>query len=534
MTDSSATAAEPNPNRPRPVVLCILDGWALNPNDTANAVAQASTPTMDRLWEASPHATLTTWGRDVGLPEGQMGNSEVGHMNLGAGRVVPQDLVRIDESCEDGTIGESPAMKEVMARMVESDVPCHLMGLVSPGGVHSHMNHMIALANTIMAAGLDVKLHVFTDGRDTPPKAAAGYLRTLLDEAPGVEIATVMGRYYAMDRDRRWDRVQQAYDAIVSGQAQQAADDPVTAIEQAYEAGVTDEFIPPTVIGGYQGVQDGDALVMANFRADRVRELLGALVDPEFDGFARSRVPQFAAQVGMVEYSDRLNELMEAVFEPLELEDTFGEVLQNAGLTQLRAAETEKYAHVTFFFNGGRETVFDGEERILVPSPQVATYDQQPEMSAAELTDRVTAAVEQGGYDVIVVNYANGDMVGHTGDLDAAVRAVETVDSCLGRLNETVLKAGGAMLVTADHGNADQMADPETGGPHTAHTMHPVPVLLAGAPEGVKGLHEGTLADVAPTLLALLDLPQPEAMDGYSLLDGTPAYRRTAGARASG
>jgi 2,3-bisphosphoglycerate-independent phosphoglycerate mutase len=533
MTDTHATAAAPNPNRPRPVVLCVLDGWALNPDSTNSAVAQAETPVMDRLWQAGPHATLSTYGGDVGLPEGQMGNSEVGHMNLGAGRIVPQDLVRIDEACEDGTIAESPAMKEAMARLVEGDVTCHLMGLVSPGGVHSHQRHIAHLATAMIAAGLNVKVHVFTDGRDTPPDKAADYIRTLRDEAPEAEIATVIGRYYALDRDRRWDRVEQAYDTIVDAAGQRTAPDAVAAVQQAHAEGIGDEFVPATVIGDYQGVADGDVLVCANFRADRVRELLGALVDPAFDGFQRKRVPEFAAKVGMVEYSDRLSELMDPIFPPLELDQVFGEVIAEAGLTQLRAAETEKYPHVTFFFNGGQETQFPGEQREMVPSPKVATYDQQPEMSAPELTDALIKAVEGGQYDVIVVNYANGDMVGHTGHMQAAIRAVETVDSCLGRLSETVLKAGGCMLVTADHGNADQMVDPDTGGPHTAHTTFPVPVVLAGAPAGVRGLHDGILADVAPTLLALLDLPQPEEMDGLSLLDGAPAYSRSAADRAT-
>jgi 2,3-bisphosphoglycerate-independent phosphoglycerate mutase len=530
MTDRETKA---NPNRPRPVVLCVLDGWALNPRAEHSAVAQARTPVMDRLWQACPHATLITFGHDVGLPEGQMGNSEVGHMNLGAGRIVPQDLVRIDEACDDGTIGESPAMKEAMARLVEADATCHLMGLVSPGGVHSHQRHIATLANTMIAAGLNVKIHAFTDGRDTPPDKAADYLRTLQEEAPEAEIATVTGRYFAMDRDKRWDRVQQAYDAIVSAQGQRTAPDAVTAVEQAHGDGATDEFVPATAIGDYAGIADGDVLLCANFRADRVREILGALVDPEFDGFERSRTPSFAAKVGMVEYSDRLNALMDPIFPPLDLEQVMGEVLQDAGLTQLRAAETEKYAHVTFFFNGGREDVFDGEERVMVPSPKVATYDQQPEMSAGELTDKLVSAVEAGTYDVIVVNYANGDMVGHTGDFDAAVKAVETVDSCLGRLNDAVVAAGGAMLVTADHGNADQMIDPETGGPHTAHTTFPVPVVLTGAPAGVTGLNDGILADVAPTLLALLGVAQPEDMDGLSLLQDTPAGQAAQDDRAT-
>jgi 2,3-bisphosphoglycerate-independent phosphoglycerate mutase len=503
--------------RPRPVVLCVLDGWALNPESENNAVAQADTPVMDRLWQASPHATLVTHGEDVGLPEGQMGNSEVGHMNLGAGRVVWQELPRIDKAVADGSLADAGTLRDFIARMKESGGTAHVMGLLSPGGVHSHQAHIAALANTLEKAGVPVAVHAFTDGRDTPPMAAAGYLERFRADAPAARIATVCGRYWAMDRDKRWERVRKAYDVLVDARGETAAD-AIAAVRGAHEKGIGDEFIEPTAIGDYAGMADDDGVIMANFRSDRAREILHALLDPDFDGFERVRTVRFAAKAGMVEYSDELKALIPAIFPPHWPEDVLGELVSRAGLKQLRIAETEKYPHVTFFFNGGREEVFDGEERILVPSPKVATYDQKPEMSAVEVTDKLVAAVESDQFDLVVVNYANGDMVGHTGDLNAAIRAVETVDTCVGRLVESVTKAGGCLLITADHGNADQMRDPQSGEPHTAHTKFPVPVVLAGAPDWAKSLHPGRLADVAPTLLRLMGLPQPSAMTGRSLI----------------
>ena len=510
------------PTAVRPTVLCVLDGWALNPEREANAVAQAATPTMDRLWANSPHATLVTHGEDVGLPAGQMGNSEVGHMNLGAGRVVMQELPRIDRAVAEDRLGEAPALADLIAKLKASGGTAHLMGLMSGGGVHSHQRHIAALANTLLRAGVPVAVHAWTDGRDTPPKAGADALRRFRAEAPDAPVVTVCGRYYAMDRDKRWDRVSRAYAAMVEGRGEAEAPDALAGVTIAHAAGTGDEFIPPTVIGDYAGIADGDGLVIANFRADRAREILHALVDPDFDGFERRRVA-FAAQAGMVVYSDALAPLVPAIFPPQQPEDVLGEIVARAGGAQLRVAETEKYPHVTFFFNGGREAVFDGEDRIMVPSPKVATYDQQPEMSAGEVTGKLAEAVESGRFDLIVVNYANGDMVGHTGDIDAAIRAVETVDTCLGRLVEAVARAGGRMLVTADHGNADMMRDPTTGQPHTAHTTFQVPLVLTGAPEGVDALADGRLADVAPTLLALMGLDQPAAMTGTSLLRPAPA-----------
>lgn len=506
-------------SRPRPVVLCILDGWGWREDPTANAIAQARAPHWHRLLAAYPHALLNSSGLEVGLPDGQMGNSEVGHMNLGAGRVVMQDLPRIDAAVADGSLAANPALTAMIAGLKANGGTCHLLGLLSPGGVHSHQDHLAALARAVAAAGVPVAVHAFLDGRDTPPSSAPGYLARFLDAVAGlpVRVATVSGRYYAMDRDKRWERVSLAWAALVEAQGQTAPDAPA-AVEASYAAGKTDEFVLPTVIGGYEGMKDSDALLMGNFRSDRAREILATLVDPAFDGFARARQVAWSARLGMVEYSTELNAFLTPLFPPESLSGILGEVVSAAGLRQLRLAETEKYAHVTFFFNGGREQVFPGEERILVPSPKVATYDLQPAMSALEVADRAVAAIEGGGFDLIVINFANGDMVGHTGILPAAVAAVETVDACLGRLEAAILAAGGTLLVTADHGNAEMMTDPVTGQPHTAHTTGPVPAVLVAPPGGIGGLADGRLADVAPTLLALLGLPQPPEMTGHSLL----------------
>jgi 2,3-bisphosphoglycerate-independent phosphoglycerate mutase len=508
-----------SPRRPRPVVLCILDGWGWREERADNAIAQANTPNWDRFLASYPHALLHSSGLQVGLPDGQMGNSEVGHMNLGAGRVVMQDLPRIDTAVADGSLAANPTLIKAIAAVKASGGAMHLMGLLSPGGVHSHQDHLAALARTIADAGVPVKVHAFLDGRDTPPSSAKGFMERFLADVAGhdVAVATVSGRYYAMDRDKRWDRVQLAWNALVEAKGV-AGTDPLAAIAASYAASKTDEFMLPAVIGAYQGMKDGDGLLMGNFRADRAREILDCLVNPAFDGFARPRQVAFATRLGLTEYSKDLNAFLDTLFGPESLSNILGEVLSRADLKQLRIAETEKYAHVTFFFNGGRETVFPGEERILVPSPKVATYDLQPEMSAVEVTDKLVAAIESGGFDVVVVNYANGDMVGHTGFLQAAITAAQTVDACLGRLEAAVIKAGGTMLVTADHGNAEQMKDPETGEPHTAHTTGPVPAILVAPPAGVTGMGDGRLADVAPTLLALLGLAQPAEMSGQSLL----------------
>lgn len=511
--------------RPRPVVLCILDGWGEREETEHNAIAAARTPVWDRLKATSPHARIDASGGEVGLPHGQMGNSEVGHMNIGAGRVVMQDLPRIDAAITDGTLAGNTELTAFIAALRESGGAAHLMGLVSPGGVHSHQGHIAALANILADAGVTVVLHTFLDGRDTPPSSARDYLADLIDAAPRARIATVSGRYYAMDRDKRWDRVAKAYMAVAEAEGARA-DDPLAAIEAAYADSVTDEFVAPTVIGDYAGMRDGDGLLMANFRADRAREILGALIDPDFDGFSRKRLIGFAAKAGMVEYSTRLAGLMSALFPPAELKNVLGAVVADAGLAQLRIAETEKYAHVTFFLNGGEEAEFPGEDRILVPSPKVATYDMQPEMSAPEVTDRLVEAISGGKYDLIVANYANTDMVGHTGDLKATVTAVEAVDAALGRIEAAVRDAGGALLVTADHGNAENMHDPATGQPHTAHTQNLVPLVMAGEVDGMR-IDDGRLADIAPTVLEIMGLAQPDEMTGRSLIVHAGEHRAT-------
>jgi 2,3-bisphosphoglycerate-independent phosphoglycerate mutase len=505
--------------RRRPVMLVILDGWGWREEARDNAIRQAKTPNFDRLWQTGPHGFLHTSGKDVGLPDGQMGNSEVGHLNIGAGRVVVQDLPRIDGAIAKGEVERAPALVNLIEKLKASRGTCHLIGLVSPGGVHSHQNHAIALARIIDRAGVPVCVHAFTDGRDTPPQSAADDIRRLVAALPSsTRIASVCGRYYAMDRDKRWDRVEKAYKAMVEADAPRFADAPAV-IADAYAAKKFDEFILPAVVGDYDGMKDGDGVLCFNFRADRVREILTAMLDPNFSAFARKRVVRFSAAVGMAQYSEQLDKLMGTIFPPQNLAHVLGEVVAEAGRTQLRMAETEKYPHVSYFLNGGREEQYDGEDRIMVPSPKVATYDLQPEMSAPELTDKAVAAINSGKYDLIVLNYANPDMVGHTGSLPAAIKAVEIVDAGLGRITDAVQKAGGALLVTADHGNCELMRDPQTGGPHTAHTTNPVPLLLTGARNRAL-VGEGQLADIAPTLLELMELPKPQEMTGQSLLRG--------------
>jgi len=511
---------------PRPLGLCILDGWGDRPKADDNAIEQARTPNWHRLIARWPHSHLQASEHYVGLPDGQMGNSEVGHTNMGAGRVVFQDLPRIDAAISRGELAAIPGLRTFINKLRDSRGTAHLMGLLSPGGVHSHQKQIAALARILAETKVPVAVHAFLDGRDTPPKSAAGYLEQFQKDVGGLnglQVATICGRYYAMDRDKRWDRVEKAYRAIVARSGCEAGD-PIQAVEAAYARGETDEFVEPTVIAAYKGMSDGDGLVMANFRADRVREIATALLDPDFSGFARTKRITFAAALGLVEYSTELNRFFDTLFPPHNLRDTFGEVISRSGLSQLRIAETEKYAHVTFFFNGGRETVFPGEERILVPSPKVATYDRQPEMSAPEVTDKVVEAIEAGRFDVIVLNYANTDMVGHTGRIDAAIKAVETVDACLGRLSDAVERAGGTLVITADHGNAEMMRDPQTGEPHTAHTLNPVPFIVVNPRRAIARLNDGRLCDVAPTLLDLLGLPKPAAMTGKSLISSEAGH----------
>ena len=500
----------------KPVVLCILDGWGLRDRREANAPALGDTPNFDRLMQGWPHATLVTHGRDVGLPSGQMGNSEVGHTNIGAGRVVAMDLGAIDLAIEDGSFASNPALADFIAKVKAAGGVAHLAGLVSPGGVHSHERHILHAARVLTGAGLKVAVHAITDGRDTPPKDADRSLPAFEAALPeGARIVTVIGRYFAMDRDNRWDRVHRAWQAMVMARGEHAATTRA-ALDAAYAADVSDEFIPPSVIGGYRGMQDGDGLFFANFRADRAREILRAIGQPDFSRFDITGRPQLAAILGMVEYSDIHNAWMTTMFPPHDIVNTLGAWVADHGLSQFRIAETEKYPHVTFFFNGGKETPEKGELRYMAPSPKVATYDLAPEMSAAEVTEHLVEAIHHG-YDLIICNYANPDMVGHTGNIPAAIRAVEAVDRGLGQVMAALEEVGGAMIVTADHGNCELMIDPQTGGPHTAHTTNPVPVICFNAP-GVTRLRDGRLADLAPTLLALMGLEQPPEMTGKSLL----------------
>jgi 2,3-bisphosphoglycerate-independent phosphoglycerate mutase len=523
--------------RPRPVILCILDGWGERHDRDHNAIQLAHTPVWDGFMRDCPHGLIDASELHVGLPQGQMGNSEVGHMNIGAGRVVMQDLPRIDAAIAQGEVKANPAMAAFIAKLKASGGTCHLMGLMSPGGVHSHQDHIAALARILDEAGIAVAIHAFLDGRDTPPSSARDFVADFERGIAGsgkARIATIGGRYFAMDRDKRWERVALAYDMLVEGKGE-AATTAAAAIDAAYRRGETDEFVKPTAVAGYRGMKDGDGVLMANFRADRARQILTSLLDPEFDAFTRPRSVKFAAALGMSEYSTALNAFIPALFPAERLSHVLGEVVAKAGMTQLRIAETEKYAHVTFFLNGGEETLFPGEERILVPSPKVATYDLQPEMSAFEVTDKLVDAIRADKFDLIVVNYANTDMVGHTGDLQAAIKAVETVDSCLGRLRDAVTAQGGAMIITADHGNAETMQDPQTREPHTAHTLNRVPVILVNGAAAVSKLRDGRLADIAPTLLALMGLPPPAEMTGRSLIPAgaAAAPAEEAGRRAS-
>ena len=501
---------------PKPVVLCILDGWGLSENRDGNAPLLANTPTMDHIMATCPHATLTTFGPDVGLPRGQMGNSEVGHTNIGAGRVVAMDLGQIDLAIEEGSFSENTRLRAFIDQLKSTGGKAHLMGVVSDGGVHGHVSHMIAAAKTLTDSGLEVCIHALTDGRDVAPRSALTYFETLQAALPeNAKVVTVCGRYFAMDRDNRWDRVAKAYAAIVKGDGK-AADTAATAVEQAYSSDENDEFITPTVLSGYTGAADGDGLFCLNFRADRAREIMAAIGDPAFDAFDTGPRPDWAALMGMAQYSEAHSAYMTTMYPKPEIVNTLGDWVAQKGLRQFRLAETEKYPHVTFFLNGGEEVSFDGEDRKMPKSPDVATYDLKPEMSAGEVTDALVAAIKDG-YDLIVVNYANPDMVGHTGDLSAAIAACEAVDHGLGQALDALHTVGGAMIVTADHGNCDVMIDPETGGAHTAHTLNPVPVIVVGAPEG-SNLKDGRLADLAPTLLHLMQLDKPKEMTGECLL----------------
>ena len=507
----------------KPTVLMILDGYGLNPRTEGNAVQAARTPNLDALSEAWPTARLFASGAYVGLPDGQMGNSEVGHLNIGAGRIVYQELTRITNEIESGKFYSNFAFMQTVAHVMKHDSALHLWGLVSDGGVHSHIDHLFALLKLARNAGLQkVYVHAFLDGRDTGPKVAKKFLKALQDRMERLqtgEIASVSGRYYAMDRDNRWERTQLAYDALALGRGETART-PLEALEAAYERGEADEFVKPTVIlrdgAPVAVVEPDDSVIMFNFRPDRARQITRAFTDPKNTSLRRPKGLMPVSYVCMTQY-DKTMPGVSVAYEPQKLDNTLGEYLSSKGLTQLRIAETEKYAHVTFFFNGGREERFKGEERILVPSPKVATYDLQPEMSAREVTDRLVEEIEKGVHDFILVNFANADMVGHTGVFEAAVKAVETVDACVGRTADAVLSTGGTLFITADHGNADEMLD-ENGKTMTAHSLNPVPVILVGAGTSLS-LREGKLADIAPTLLELMNLKQPREMSGASLIE---------------
>ena len=507
----------------RPVLLCILDGWGIRAATENNAAALAHTPNLDRLLDTCPHSRLEASGLAVGLPEGQMGNSEVGHMNIGAGRVVYQELTRISKSIADETFFANPVLTEAMHQAAAHGSTLHLLGLLSDGGVHSLNTHLYALMKMAKAQGVEqLSIHPVLDGRDTPPRSASGYLKELEQQINTLglgRIATISGRFYTMDRDQRWDRIERAYTCLTAGSGNNYPD-AISAIEAAYAAGQSDEFVEPCTIGALEQsgrICDGDVVIMFNFRSDRAREISRALTDPGFSGFERTRVPELANYVCLTEYDETLN--LPVAYPPEEYPDILAEVVSRAGLRQLRIAETEKYAHVTFFFNGGREEPFPGEERILIPSPQeVKTYDQKPQMSATEVTDAVIEAISTKRADLIILNFANPDMVGHTGSLDAAIKAMECVDQCVARVSEAVLTAGGQMLITADHGNCEQMADSH-GEAQTAHTTNPVHLIYASADTPAHTtIDNGILADIAPTLLHMLGLAQPAAMSGKNLL----------------
>lgn len=505
----------------KPLVLLILDGWGYREDPTDNAIVQANTPVMDRLWRDYPHSLISGSGMDVGLPDGQMGNSEVGHVNLGSGRVVYQDFTRITKAIQDGDFYQNAVLVNAVRSAAQAGKAVHLMGLLSPGGVHSHEDHLIAMIELAAREGAKaIYLHAFLDGRDTPPRSAEASLKKVAAKFTELglgQIASVIGRYYAMDRDKRWDRVQQAYDLIVDGKADYQFNDAISALNAAYQRDENDEFVKASVILGKDGkpvlLQDGDALIFMNFRADRARQFSRTFTDNNFDGFVRNRKPELAAFVQLTEYAADIK--APVAYPPTSLNNVLGEWLAKHQKTQLRISETEKYAHVTFFFSGGREEVFPGEERILVPSPAVATYDLQPEMNSTLLTDKLVDAIHSGKYDVIICNYPNGDMVGHTGILSAAIKAVEAVDHCIGRVVEALAEVGGECIITADHGNAEQMVDHESGQAHTAHTSDPVPLIYVG--RNATAVEGGILSDIAPTMLQLMGMPVPAEMTGKLL-----------------
>ncbi len=501
-----------------PTVLIILDGFGWREESKDNAIAHANAPTWQRLVKQYPQTLVATSGLDVGLPDGQMGNSEVGHMSLGAGRIVYQQITRIDKAIEDGDFFSNEAYCQAIDKAVKADKAVHIMGLLSPGGVHSHQNHIFAMIKMASQRGAkQIHVHAILDGRDTPPRSAEAYLNELqaVCDQYNATIASLIGRYFAMDRDNRWDRVEKAYRLFTQQQADFHTDTAEQALQQAYARDENDEFVSATSLADGKAIEDGDTLIFMNFRADRAREITHAFIDQQFDSFARADKLQLAAFVMTTEYEAGLDVL--CAYPAEELNNTLAEYVANAGKTQLRIAETEKYAHVTFFFSGGREDLYEGEQRILVPSPDVATYDLQPEMSAPEVTEKLVAAIKSGEFDLLVCNYANGDMVGHTGNFDAAVKAVEALDASLQQVTDAVLAMGGHCLITADHGNCEQMFDHKSGQVHTQHTTGPVPLLyVSQQPQALKS--GGRLADIAPTLLQLMGMGKPDEMTGQSLL----------------
>ena len=510
----------------RPLALIILDGWGYSESPESNAIMAANKPVWDRLWDQYAHTLIRTSGAAVGLPGDQMGNSEVGHLNLGSGRVVYQEFTRVSRAIRTGSFFTNKTLTDVVDLAMEQDKAVHILGLLSPGGVHSHEEQIFAMVRLAVERGAKrVYLHAFLDGRDTPPKSANASLQATqaaFDEIGGGRIVSLIGRYYAMDRDHRWPRIKAAYDLIAQGKGRFSAPDPESGLEQAYERGETDEFVQPTgiVADGDSPVriEDGDVVVFMNYRSDRARQITRPFIDPDFDCFERDYVPRLGRFVSLTEYSAEFN--IPVAFPAERMNNVFGQVLAQHSMRQLRIAETEKYAHVTFFFNGGVETPFEGEDRILIPSPQVKTYDLQPEMAAPELTDKLVAAIESGQYDVIICNYANPDMVGHTAKMDATVKAIEALDKCLGRVYDVLMAAGGEMLITADHGNAEKLSDPETGQAHTAHTSNPVPLIYVGSPARLQD--KGCLADIVPTMLNLLGIDQPTEMTGHNLIEPGP------------
>lgn len=509
--------------RKKPIVLCVLDGWGIPKSTKYCAITRANTPNFDDILENYPNCKLNAAEEYVGLPKGQMGNSEVGHMNIGAGRIIFQDLPKINNAIKKDLLRNKSAVKNTLAHLKKSNGTLHLMGLLSDGGVHSHQDHIVAVAKIFASENIDVCIHCFLDGRDTPQKSASIYLKRFREDTkdyPNIKIATVSGRYYAMDRDNRWDRVEKAYDVIVLGESIKSDFDALSIVKKSYKNDKTDEFVEPMAVKGYKGVKNGDGLIFANFRADRARQITMALVNPNFSEFKRKKTVKFTYKVQMTEYSAKHNDYMDTIFPPEKIRNSLGEVLSRKKFKQLRIAETEKYAHVTFFFSGGREEKFEGEERILVDSPKVATYDLKPEMSAKEVKDKLIAEIKADKFDFIIINFANPDMIGHTGIMEAAIKACVAVDKCLGEVVDAVLKEDGVLMVTADHGNIEKMFDEVKSQPHTAHTTNQVPFILVGNDVKKYKLKDGNLCSIAPTVLELMEIEKPKEMECESMITG--------------